>query len=281
MKKGVLALVLVPALGYGGYLATLALPAAERSAEFSERINKLGGHAEAGAQLLRERGPSAVPFHDACKSVVTPVEKLQVFAYYGQPDETALAPLGNQAKYFPARQVFALKAAGLARWDTTEEVKHSSLPWRPRGALQFFEDLLTSPPGEHAWRKNRWNEPFNHPLAEVRYLLVHQLEALTPPRVIDGQSYAPGSMTFHSGLFNASTGERLCDGRTTLAQTGKVELRGRGKTQEEAQADLAQSRDGAVVATFVFQTYEFSLGSACALGGAALCQATGYPVASW
>lgn len=279
MKKALLAVVLLPALGYAGYVGSMALPAAERSEEFSARLNTLAERAEAGAQHLRERGPATATLKDACRAVPQ-VDRLQLLAYYGEPAPAVLAPLEKQAHYFPGKQLFALKAPGLARWDTEEEVKHSALPWRPRSAAKFFEDLLTSPPGEWGWRKNRWNEPFNHPLAEVRVLVVHQLQALTLPAVL-GTTYTPGTMTFHSGLFNASTGERLCDGTTQLVQEGQVDVRGRGRTEQEAQADLERGKDWAVVATFIFKTYEFSLGSVCALGGAALCKATGYPAEAW
>lgn len=280
MKKLLPALVLVPALGYLGFVLTMALPAAERSAELGDRITKLAAHAEKGAQLLAERGMVETTLRDACRTVA-PVEPLQLLAYYGEPKPAALAPLGNQAKYFPAKQIFALNAPGQTSWDKDVEVKHTSLPWRVRGVGTFVEDLLTSPPGEWGWRKNRWNEPFHHPLSEVRYVVVHQLESVVAPKLVDGQSYVPGTMTFHSGLFNASTGERLCDGKSVLLQDGKVEVRGRGHTQEEAQANLEGSKEGALMATFVFKTYEFSLGTVCALGGGAVCQATGYPAGIW
>ena len=66
-----------------------------------------------------------------------------------------------------------------------------------------------------------------------------------------------------------------------LAQDGKVEVRGRGQTQDEAEKDLARGRDWSVLASFIFDTHPFSLGAACGLGGAKLCEAAGYPQAAW
>lgn len=272
-------MLLIPALGYAGYLMTMAIPAAERSVEFAARINRLGTLAEAGAQRLHGPG-STVALRQAC-GAVEPVDRLQLLAYFGEPADDTLAALGNQATYFPARQLFALKPAGTARWDQDEEVKHSALPWTPRSAFTFFEDLITSPPGEWPWRKQRWNEPFNHPLNEVRYLVVHQLQSLQAPSLVGGTSYQAGSMSFRSALLNASTGEQLCEGLTVLNQQGAVELRGRGKTDAEAQKDLESSKDRALLATFIFKTDEFALGSVCSLGGSALCTATGYPFEGW
>lgn len=280
MKKALLALLLVPALGYAGYLTMMAIPAAERSTEFSARINKLGELAEAGAQRLRSPSTTTASLREACRAV-EPVDRLQLLAYYGDPGAGALTALGNQATYFPAKQIFAVKAAGEARWDREEEVKHSALPWRPRSAATFFEDLLTSSPGEWDWRKQRWNEPFNHPLAEVRYLVVHQLQSLQVPALVGGTSYQAGSMSFRSALLNASTGEQLCEGLTVLSQDGKVEIRGRGQTAEAAQKDMESSKERALMATFIFKTHEYALGSVCPLGGAALCKATGYPFEGW
>jgi hypothetical protein len=279
VKKLLLAVLLIPALGYAGYLTTMAIPAAERSTEFSARINRLGTLAEAGAQRLHASG-STQTLREACRTV-EPVDRLQLLAYFGAPADDALTPLGQQAKYFPARQIFALKPPGEARWDTEETVKHSALPWRPRSAFAFFEDLLTSPPGEWGWRKQRWNEPFNHPLAEVRYLVVHQLKSLQVPSLTSATTYQAGSMSFRSALLNASTGEQLCEGATVLAQDGKVEVRGRGHTDAEAQKDLEGSKDRALLGTFIFKTHEFALGTVCSLGGTALCKATGYPYEGW
>lgn len=275
MKKVLLALVVLPTLGYAGYVLTMAVPAAERSLELSGRVNKLGALAEAGAQRLKTSTQTRT-LNEAC-AALAPVDRLQLLGYFGEPEGAVLAPLERQAMYFPAKQIFAMKTKGETRWDQEEEVKHVSLPWYPRSAGKFFEDLLTSPPSEWSWRKQRWNEPFNHPLSEVRYLVVHQLQSLKLPTLVGGTSYQAGAMFFRSSILNASNGQTLCEGLTTLSQNGVVDVRGRGHTEADAQRDLEGSKDRALIATYLFQTYEFALGTVCALGGAELCRATGYP----
>ncbi len=274
MKKVLLALVVLPALGYAGYVLTMAVPAAERSRELAERVNKLGALAEAGSQRLKGSTETR-PLNEAC-GALTPVDRLQLLAYFAEPEAGVLAPLESQATYFPAKQIFVMKTKGETRWDAEEDVKHVSLPWYPRTAAKFFEDLLTSPPSEWGWRKQRWNEPFNHPLSEIRYVVVHQLLSLKLPTLVGATSYSAGAMFFRTGILNASNGQTLCEGLTTLSQSGVVDVRGRGKTEADAQKNLEGSKDGALIATYIFQTYEFALGTVCALGGAELCRTTGY-----
>ena len=182
------------------------------------------------------------PLREACAKVPH-AEPGEVLAYFPAAVADRIAAL-PQDSLFPSRRIFGV---GTERF----EIVSWDVPWRGRAVVDFLEDLLSAAPTDWGWRKERWNEPLHRPPFGARYLVVHHLEMLGPPRLIGTyqpgetvfnsrermylshvwliakEGYEPGEMLFRSAVLDAKSGAVLCSGLSVLRQRDIVYVSGR------------------------------------------------------
>ena len=284
------ALAIGVALVYVGTALVLAVIAASNATKHVAELSRLSALGDAAAAKL-ELAPlwTLQPLRQACAKVPH-VEPDEVLAYFPAAVAERLAALPKDS-LFPSQRIFGL--------DTQRfEIKSVGSPWREDSVVDFLEDLLGDAPAEWGWRKERWNEPFHHPLFGTKVLVVHHLASLEPSRLIGTyqpgettfgsrertyrsavrliakEGYEPGEMVFRSAVLDARSGAILCSGLSVVGQKGSVYVSGSGTTKAGAEAAAERNREGRLLEMLVIETHFFALGEACSLGGERLCKLT-------
>jgi len=289
VKKALLGAAIL-ALAYLGTALVLSMIAASNSAQHAAELTRLAALGDGAAAKL-ELVPlwELQPLREACAKVPH-AELGEVLAYFPAATAERIAALPKDS-LFPSRAIFGVD---------TERFGIASVegPWRGRTFVTFLQDLLGDAPTGWGWRKERWNEPFHHPLFGTKYLIVHHLARLEPSRLIgtyrpgetvfssrDGthrsmvrliakEDYEPGELTFRSAVFDARSAAVLCSGLSALGQKGAVYVSGSGTTKAGAEEAVERSREGRLLEMQVIETHVFALGEVCWLGGEQLCKLT-------
>lgn len=265
MKKVLLG-VMILALVYAGAALVLSVIAASNATKHVAELTRLAALGDAAAAKL-ELVPlgELQPLQQTCQKVPH-VDFSEVVAYFPAAVAERITALPKDSR-FPSQRIFGVDTERFGIADV-------GAPWREDTVGDFVVDLLGDAPSAWGWRKERWNDPFHHSLFGTKYLVVHHLASLKPPRLIGKDAYESGEMTFRSAVLDARSGAVHCSGRSVLTQEGTVHVSGSGKTKADAEAAVERNREGELLGMFVIQTHHFALGEACSLGGERLCKLT-------
>ena len=193
------------------------------------------------------------------------VERTQILAYYPVPADGVLFGEDDK-KAYEAPQLMGLNTDRF-------EMGVARLPMEPLGLEHWVMEFLSDVPpywGMYA----RWAyRPFNQPITDTKYLVVHRLTSLEAPR-IRGESYSPGHMRFTSAVLDAQSGKVLCAGSTAIDQSGSVYVAGSGKTKEDAKQAMEESKEKDVRSMFFIDLHFFALRDVCWLADESICKVT-------
>lgn len=257
MKKVLLSL-LVLATVYGLAAFGLAVRAAGQNAAFNAQLDRLKQLGDTAAKDLAAEPAQTLAV--ACKALPE-VESRTVAAYFAK-STVDTKDLG----LFP--QVAIQNGGETANW-----------PWNQQDWQSFMYELLSDVPSSWHMYLDYWDDPFNHELSDVKYLVVHLLMQLKRPRVLTDDTYEAGALTFHSAVLDGQTGKVLCAGSTVVSDTRDIKVTGHGATGFDAREDADRKRDEELLSDLAFAGRHFGQGELCWLGGKSLCDATFRPFA--
>jgi hypothetical protein len=201
---------------------------------------------------------------EACVKVPR-VERTRILAYYPVPADGVLA--GEDDKHW-------YEAPRLMGLDTDRfQMGVAKLPMEPRGLEHWVMEFLSDVPPYWGMYAAWAFRPFNQPITDTKYLVVHRLTSLEMPTIF-GDSYSPGRMRFTSAVVDGQSGKVLCAGTTAIDQSGSVQLAGSGKTKEDAKRAMEDSKDKEVRSMFFIDLHFFALRDVCWLADESICKLT-------